>query len=507
MKNTRSRWLAAGAATAVTFALGAAALADTSLTVPAPLRAAPSARLHTVVATPSPAIPVLPADAALSERLAGNGPTAGDQQQLLHGAYLARAGDCIACHTAKNGVAYAGGLALGSPIGTIYSTNITPDREHGIGAWRYDDFAKLMRTGVTRAGYSVYPAMPYPSYARLNDDDMHALYAYFMQAVPASAQVNRKNGIPWPLSMRWPLAIWGKMFAPKPVAFTPPPGMDAQTARGAYLVEGLGHCGSCHTPRAVTMQEKALTEGPDHRFLSGGGAIDGWTAPSLRNESGGGLAGWTDDDIVAFLRTGRNEHAASFGAMNDVVVDSMQYMSDADLRAIAKYLRSLAPRNTSAPAYAYDDTVAARLQAGMPNGAGERLYLDRCAACHRANGTGYGRAFPPLAGNPVLQTADGTSAIHIVLSGGAQPATHAAPSALSMAPYADLLDDAQVAAVVSFIQTSWGNHGGAVSAKDVAKVRKTAFEFDATGLSPVQKDPRHEAPGEDARTQTTGRED
>ncbi|MCY0386836.1 cytochrome c [Robbsia sp. Bb-Pol-6] len=506
MKKSRSRWLTAGAVTAAALTLGAVALAAPSLTVPAP-PAAPMTHLNNIAAVPVPAIAVLPADDTLAARADTGAETSGDRQQLLRGAYLARAGDCIACHTAKNGTAYAGGLSLASPIGTIYSTNITPDKTHGIGAWTYDDFAKLMRTGVTRAGYSVYPAMPYPSYSRLNDDDMHALYAYFMRAVPASAQANRRNGIRWPLSMRWPLAIWGKVFAPAPIAFTPPPGMDAQTARGAYLVEGLGHCGSCHTPRSATMQEKAPSDDASRLFLSGGGAIDGWTAPSLRNESGGGLAGWSDDAIVDFLRTGRNEHAASFGAMNDVVVDSMQYLSDADLHAIAKYLRSLSPHDTHAPAYAYDDTVAARMMAGAPQGAGERLYLDRCAACHRANGTGYGRAFPPLAGNPVLQTKDGTSAIHIVLSGGAQPATHAIPSALSMAPYADLLNDRQVAAVVSFIQTGWGNRGGAVSAADVARVRKTALSFDANGLSPVQKDPRHEAPGQDSRAPKMGQAD
>jgi mono/diheme cytochrome c family protein len=458
------------------------AFADGSLTVPAPAAPAPSERLATIEARPHQPFVVPPADAALSERLAsqasaGQAVTDADRE-LQRGAYLARAGDCVACHTAKGGVPFAGGLPLASPIGTIYSTNITPDKTHGIGNWSYEDFARLMRTGVTKAGYTTYPAMPYPSYSRLSDADVHALYAYFSQAVPASPQANRDNEIPWPLSMRWPLGIWRRMFAPTPAPYAAPADMDQETARGAYLVEGLGHCGSCHTPRAITMQEKALSDDSSKLFLSGGQVIDGWTVPSLRNEHGGGLAGWSQADLVEFLRTGRNRHVASFGAMNDVIEHSMQYMSDADLNAMARYLLSL-PDKKEAAAYKYDDASALAAYAGRPQGAGAALYLDRCAACHRANGTGYGKAFPALAGNPVLQTKDGTSAIHIILSGGAQPSTRAATAGLTMAPYADLLNDQQVADVTSYIQTAWGNQGGRVSAADVAKIRKEARPVEA----------------------------
>jgi len=489
---------------AVTVGIGMA-FAAPSLTVPSPASAsAPvSSRVGTVYAKRA-AVPTPAPDAALQARLdadkaAGHASTAADEE-MLHGAYLARAGDCIACHTAKGGTPYAGGLPLGSPIGTMYSTNITPDKDHGIGTWSYDDFATLMRTGVTKAGYTVYPAMPYPSYSRLSDADMHALYTYFMNVVPASAQANRENGIPWPLSMRWPLRFWRMFFAPTPTPFAAPAGMDADVARGAYLVEGLGHCSSCHTPRAVTMQEKTLTDDDSHLFLSGGGAVDGWIAPSLRNENGGGLAGWTQADIVTFLKSGRNEHTASFGAMNDVVVDSMQYMSDSDLNAMAKYLMTLKPLHPDAPAFAYDNTAATALMAGQPGSAGATLYLDRCAACHRANGTAWGTAFPALAGNPVLQTNDGTSAIHIILSGGSQPATAQQPSSLTMAPYAQILNDQQVADITSFIQTSWGNHGGTVTAADVAKVRKTATPVDMPG----QPDMRHAEPGQGANAQASG---
>jgi mono/diheme cytochrome c family protein len=402
-------------------------------------------------------------------------------------------------------VPFAGGLPIGSPLGTIYSTNITPDKETGIGNWSFEDFAKLMRRGEVKSGYVVYPAMPYPSYSRLTDDDLRSLYAYLMKGVPAAHQPNRENGIPWPLSMRWPLKAWRAMFAPDPQAFTPAQGMSAQRARGAYLVEGLGHCGACHTPRSITLQEKALTDREGALFLSGGGSIDGWIAPSLRNEHADGLATWSNQDIVQFLRTGRTERTAAFGAMNDVIVDSMQYMTDDDLNAMAAYLKSLKPNRTDAPQYAYDGRSADQLYHGHPADAGARVYIDRCAACHRSNGTGYGKAFPALAGNPILQTHNPTSAIHIVLSGSAQPGTQMAPSSLAMAPYAKLLSDEEVANVVTFIQTSWGNDGGSATASDVAKMRKNAEPVETQGFrAPMQRDLKRAEPGHSAEPVASG---
>lgn len=422
-----------------------------------------------------------------------------DQQQIARGEYLAHAGDCIACHTARNGKPFAGGLPIATPLGKIYSTNITPDAKTGIGTWSFDDFAALMRHGETKAGYAVYPAMPYPSYSRVNDADMHALYAYFQHGVAPVEQANRDNGIPWPLSMRWPLKIWRAMFAPTPAPFADVAGDEVSVARGAYLVEGLGHCGSCHTPRGVALQEKALSERDGAIYLAGGGAIDGWIAPSLRNESGGGLAEWSEADIEEFLRTGRNHRSASFGAMNDVIVDSTQFMSDADRKSIAQYLKSLPARRTDAKPYAYDPAISKVLYTGdVPQVPGAQIYLDRCAGCHRSNGGGNGKAFPALAGNAVLQTANPTSAIHIVLSGGAMPATRTAPSTQTMAPYADVLNDQQVADVVSFIQTSWGNSGGKATAANVAKVRKTAEPVSAEGFTMAEPELHHAAPADRA---------
>lgn len=462
-------------------------------------RSASSPSLAPPAATPAPGELGVQAGHAPGAQPAGV-----DAQLVARGAYLARAGDCVACHTAKGGQPYAGGLAIESPLGKIYSTNITPERRTGIGDWTYEDFVRLMRHGRVKDGYTVYPAMPYPSYSRLSDDDLKALYAYLMHGVAPVEQSNRKNGIPWPLSMRWPLRLWAAMFAPKPAPFAPRTGVDAEVSRGAYLVEGLGHCGSCHTPRAVTLQEKALTDADGSIYLSGGAAIDGWVAPSLRNEHGGGLADWSRADIVEFLKTGRNTHTASFGAMNDVIVDSMQYMSDEDLNSIAAYLKSLPPHNKDAKPYRYDSAISRELYAGVVRDAGARLYIDRCSACHRSNGLGYGKAFPALAGNPVLQGEDPTSAIHIVLSGGTQPATAGAPSSLSMAPFAKLLDDQQVADVVTFIRTAWGNQGSKVSAAQVAKVRKTAKPIEAQNRAPMHRDLRHDQPGQGGSPAASG---
>ncbi|UCR81735.1 c-type cytochrome [Pseudomonas chlororaphis] len=399
-----------------------------------------------------------------------------DQQALIkQGEYLARAGDCVACHTAKDGKPFAGGLPMETPIGTIYSTNITPDKT-GIGEYSFDDFDKAVRHGVAKSGSSLYPAMPYPSYARVSDADMQALYAYFMQGVAPVVQENRDSDIPWPLSMRWPLAGWRWMFAPS-VAGLQGSGQaqaaeDPVVSRGAYLVEGLGHCGACHTPRALTMQEKALSASEGSHFLAGSAPLEGWIAKSLRGDHKDGLGSWSEEQLVQFLKTGRSDRGAVFGGMSDVVVHSMQYMSEEDLTAIARYLKSLPAVDANDQPHQYDKAVAEALWKGDDSKPGASVYIDNCAACHRTDGHGYTRVFPALAGNPVLQSADATSLIHIVLKGGTLPATHTAPSTFTMPAFAWRLSDQEVADVVNFIRTSWGNQGSEVKAADVAGLRK-----------------------------------
>ena len=397
--------------------------------------------------------------------------SAAEADLIKQGEYLARAGDCVACHTAKGGKPFAGGLPMETPIGVIYSTNITPDKT-GLGDYSFEDFDKAVRHGVAKSGSTLYPAMPYPSYARVSDSDMQALYAYFMKGVEPVAQQNKDSDIPWPLSMRWPLAAWRWMFAPAVEAHQAQAAADPVVSRGAYLVEGLGHCGACHTPRALTMQEKALSAADGNAFLSGSAPLEGWIAKSLRGDHKDGLGSWSEEQLVQFLKTGRSDRSAVFGGMSDVVVHSMQYMSEDDLTAIARYLKSLPAVDPKDQAHQYDKQVAEALWKGDDRKPGASVYIDNCAACHRTDGHGYTRVFPALAGNPVVQTADATSLINIVLNGGTLPATHAAPSTFTMPAFAWRLSDQEVADVVSFIRGSWGNKGAPVKANEVADLRK-----------------------------------
>ncbi|HCV41166.1 MAG TPA: alcohol dehydrogenase [Pseudomonas sp.] len=396
--------------------------------------------------------------------------TQADEALVRQGEYLARAGDCVACHTAKGGKPFAGGLPMETPIGTVYSTNITPDAS-GIGQYSFADFDRAVRQGIAKDGSTLYPAMPYPSYARVSDDDMQALYAYFMQGVEPVAQPNKPTDIPWPLSMRWPLSIWRGLFAPEVKAWQAPVGADPVVSRGAYLVEGLGHCGACHTPRALTMQEEALSPADGEQFLAGSAPLEGWIAKNLRGDHKDGLGNWSEAQLVQFLKTGRSDRSAVFGGMSDVVEHSMQHLSDADLTAIARYLKTLPPGDPNDTPHVYDKQVAEALWQGDDSKPGASVYIDNCAACHRTDGHGYSRVFPALAGNPVVQTADATSLIHVVLAGATVPATQTAPSNFSMPPFGWRLSDQEVADVVNFIRSSWGNQGSPVSAADVKPLR------------------------------------
>ena len=399
-----------------------------------------------------------------------------EQAALIEkGRYLADAGDCTACHTAKGGKPFAGGLPIASPIGTLYSSNITPDKVSGIGGYSLDEFDRALRHGIAANGDSLYPAMPYPAYAKVSDDDIRALYAFFMHGVAPVGVINRANDVPWPLSMRWPLAIWRKTFAPDPdaIAFKADAYKDAEVARGAYLVQGLGHCGSCHTPRALTLQEKALDESSPI-YLSGGPVIDGWLAVNLRGNPADGLGAWSKEDIVATLRSARSAtHAVLGGAMGDVVVHSTQHLNDGDLQAVASYLKTLSPSERQVSSFKADPATAKALAAGEEGSRGAQLYVDNCSACHRTNGQGYERVFPKIAGNSSVLSEDPVSMIRLVLAGSKLPATAAAPSELGMPGFAWRLSDEEVAQLLTFIRSSWGNQAPAVKAEQVKQLRAT----------------------------------
>jgi alcohol dehydrogenase (quinone), cytochrome c subunit len=401
-----------------------------------------------------------------------------DQQLVERGAYVAAEGDCAACHTASGGKPFAGGLSLATPIGAVYSSNITPDKTTGIGNYSYGDFERAVRRGITPDARTLYPAMPYPSYARVSDQDMQALYAFFMQGVKPVDQQGKPAGIPWPLSMRWPLTYWRWIYAPAVQPAVSPPGSDAVADRGAYPVEGLEHCGTCHTPRGIGLEEEALT--PEGAQYLAGGKVDNYVANNLRGDTWSGLGAWSEDDIVRFLKTGRNLNTAAFGGMSDVVFHSTQYMSDADLQAIAHFLKKLPPSGNDQK-FAYDPAVGDALYKGDVAKVGALDYINNCAACHLTSGKGYADTFPALAGNPVVNAGDPSSLIHIVLTGGTIPSTKVEPTHFTMPPFHARLTDQEIADLLSFIRSSWGNNAPAVDVGLVAKLRATLVPLQAAG--------------------------
>lgn len=393
-------------------------------------------------------------------------PAAAADDLVKQGEYISRLGDCGACHTLPGKPAFSGGLAIESNLGTIYSTNITPDKEHGIGKYSEQQFSDAVRKGVLPDGTRLYPAMPYPDYAKISDADMHALYVYFMQGVKPSAEQPPETDLSFPFSQRWGMRFWNWAFTDD-TPFRPIGGASAEVNRGAYLVESLGHCGSCHTPRGIGMNEKALDSG-DEKFLAGG-SLNGWEVPSLR-----GLPHWTEQETVDYLATGRNDKAAVGGEMTSVVEHSTSWMTDADLKAISAYLKFLGG-NPPAPAKAAEAVSAteAKLTAAKSLTTGERLYLDNCGACHFVTGKGAPRIFPELDGATIVNAGDPTGLIHTILAGAQQPSTAKAPSTLAMPGFAARLSDDEVAQLATFIRQGWGNKADAVSEKQVREVRET----------------------------------
>lgn len=388
-------------------------------------------------------------------------------QTASTGEYLARAGDCIACHSVPGGKAFAGGLRMGTPMGAIYSTNITPDPDTGIGNYTFEDFDRAVRSGVAKDGHRLYPAMPYPSYAKITNDDVHALYDFFMKEVPPVKEANKPSEIPGYLSFRWPLAIWNMMFT-ESGAYAAKQGHDAAWNRGAYLVEGLGHCGACHTPRGWAFQEKALDEGSGS-YLQGA-ELDAWSASDLRGDARTGLGAWSQADLATFLKTGHNERAMAFGSMLDVVNNSTPYLSDDDVNAMAAYLKSL-PVSVQQTAFTYDDGTTKALLSGRPQQAGGALFLGNCVSCHGADGKGHSPYIPPLAGNPVVLDGDPSSLVNLVLNGAQPIVVRGTPDAYRMPQYRVQLTDGEIADVLSFVRGGWGNGATPVTAEQVKALR------------------------------------
>ncbi|MBS7534734.1 cytochrome c [Ancylobacter sonchi] len=384
------------------------------------------------------------------------------------GEYAARLADCVACHSTEGGKAFTGGLAMGTPLGTIFSTNITPDRETGIGGYTLAQFDNAVRRGVAPDGRRLYPAMPHPSYAKMSDDDVRALYDYFLHHVPAVRQENRPTTIAWPLNMRWPLAFWNLAFADAG-SYRPAPAHDEIWNRGAYLVQGPGHCGSCHTPRGLALQEVALDE-RDPRFLSGA-LLDGWYAPSLRNDHNTGLGRWSEEDVATFLKDGRNQHGVVFGSMMEAFNNSTQFMTDGDLAAIARYLKSL-PGDAARDGAPWSYQAAAAPAPAGPMASGARIYAARCGFCHGSDGRGRNEWISPLAGASSVLALENASVINITLNGSGRVVAAGVPDAYRMPALRDQLSDGEIADVLTFIRGSWGNRAASVTAEEVRTLRE-----------------------------------
>lgn len=385
-----------------------------------------------------------------------------DPALIAKGEYLTLVGDCASCHTEQGGARFAGGRVVGTPFGDIPAPNLTPDRATGLGEWSFEAFRQALHDGVDRHGQFLYPAFPYTSYTKVSRDDALAIFAY-LQALPAVQQATKPPGLGFPYNVRNTLKAWRALYF-REGEYVADSTKSPAWNRGAYLVQGLGHCNECHIER------DAFGGMRSDQSLSGGQIpVQNWYAPDLSTQANGGLAGWSEQDIVDLLKTGQSAKGAAFGPMAEVVARSTQHMHEADLQAIATYLQSLPAR----PRVSYPPSP---LDTKPILDQGAKVYAQRCADCHGKQGEGVAGVYPPLRGNSSVNEPTGINAIRVVLLGGFAPATQGNPRPYSMPPFAQQLNDSDVAAVVTYIRQSWGNEAPLVQERDVIKYRHTPID-------------------------------
>jgi mono/diheme cytochrome c family protein len=376
------------------------------------------------------------------------------EETIARGKALVVAGDCASCHTADPAKPFAGGKRIATPFGGVYAANLTPDRETGIGSWSDADFLQALRHGISPGGSRYYPAFPYPYFTKLIRDDIVAIRAYLGTLEPVRKETPPPELL-FPFNFRGVMRIWNWLYL-QPGIIMPDQSKATEWNRGRYLVEALGHCGACHTPKnwlGADKRDQAL----------GGGRVDGMFAPRLDGAARGGLKSWSADDIAEYLQSGRNVKSHAGQLMSEVVLNSTSKMSDSDVRAIAVYLKSL-------PAGAPEAAVTPPSPAQMAGG--EKVYRSACIACHEADGSSAPRIYPPLPANANLQSADPLSTIRIILDGADSITTPRAPNKGSMPAYAAKLSDQEIADVATYIRNTWGNAAPAVTAAEVAKARR-----------------------------------
>ena len=407
------------------------------------------------------ALAVLAAACSKTEPSAPASATAAPPQDTItRGLYLAAAGDCYACHTLRGGKPYAGGLEMATPFGRLFTPNISPDKETGIGHWTADDFWRSLHEGKSKDGSLLYPAMPFTNYTKVTREDSDAMYAYFMSIEPVQ-QKSRPHEMSFPFNQRELLAGWRTLYFQQGV-FQADPKQSKEWNRGAYLVEGLGHCNACHSTRN-------LLGAVSNDDISGGLIpLQNWYAPSLTSSRETGLGDWEVREIVDLLRTGVSTRGAVFGPMAAVVQHSLQELSLGDLTAMATYLKAQSEKKASAPLM--ESKVPEALTAAMMK-SGAQIYSDHCEKCHGAKGEGVPRIYPPLANNQAIAMRNPVNAIRIVLNGGFPPSTEGNPRPYGMPPFYQSLNDEQIAAVVTYVRQSWGNRAAPTWSVEVARSR------------------------------------
>jgi mono/diheme cytochrome c family protein len=430
------------------------------------------------------------------------------KESIDRGSYLAKVGNCAACHTARGGVAYAGGKAIATPFGAVYTSNITPDRETGIGNWSADAFYRALHEGRSADGKLLTPAFPYPNYTHITRTDSDDLYAFFMQSVKPVMQVNQAHDLPFPFNTQVALAFWRTLFfTPNTIAAqainTPATSINiglsegvkidnSEIQRGAYLVRGLGHCSACHAERNAL---GASVKNPlSDQFLSGAlMPMRDWYAPSLVNKAEAGVAHLPKQDVVNLLKTGIAPNASMLGPMAEVVAGSTQFWTDADLNATAAYLQSLpqlssqllsqtelknSTKSTASTSSSSSTSANSAIAKSQPAlfARGAELFTQHCATCHGEQGQGMrvegNVALPALAANRAITMPNTTNLVRIILAGGYAPSTAGNPRPFGMPPFIHVLSDPDIAAVTTYIRNAWGNRADSVSAADVVRVRR-----------------------------------
>ena len=385
-----------------------------------------------------------------------------DDRQVERGQYLALAGNCASCHTAGDSGFMAGGVAFETPFGRIYSTNITPDAITGIGNWTVQQFLASMRHGLRPDGEHLYPVFPYTAFTKVSDADIAALFAY-LKSIPTIAQEAPQNELSFPFNQRSLMSVWKAMFFDAGT-YEADDAESMQWNRGAYIVEALAHCGACHSPRNLLGAEHSAMSmtGGVYTDKVPNGTLRPWSAPNL-TAAPSGLGLWPFEEVVAYLKTGRNSYVETFGPMNEVLLNSTRHLDDSDVRAMAVYLKSLPANEPDTRATAKNNVL----------GMGRTLYNLHCGTCHLPTGLGDEESAPRLGGGSlVVRASNPASLINVILDGPELPEPPLPTKRRKpMEDFRYLLTDEEVAALASYLRSAWGNTGGEVTAKQVAEQR------------------------------------